>query len=36
MYLVAHPDRARVARIRVVMDFIIEMMTSESQLLHGA
>jgi DNA-binding transcriptional LysR family regulator len=36
MYLVVHPDRARVARVRVVMDFIAEMMAAESQLLHGA
>jgi DNA-binding transcriptional LysR family regulator len=35
MYLVAHPDRARVARVRVVMDFIIEMMTGEAKLLEG-
>ena len=36
MHLVVHPDRARVARVRVVMDFITEIMTAESQLLHGA
>ena len=36
MYLVAHPDRARIARVRVVMDFVAQMMTSEAQLLHGA
>jgi DNA-binding transcriptional LysR family regulator len=35
MYLVVHPDRARVARVRVVMDFIIEMMTGEARLLEG-
>jgi hypothetical protein len=36
MFLVVHPDLARVARVRVVMDFVVEMMTSEARLLEGA
>jgi DNA-binding transcriptional LysR family regulator len=36
MYLVVHPDRARVARVRVVMDFVAEIMSAEAQLLNGA
>jgi DNA-binding transcriptional LysR family regulator len=36
MFLVVHPDMARVARVRVVMDFVVDMMTSEAALLHGA
>jgi hypothetical protein len=27
---------ARVARVRVVMDFVLEMITSEARLLEGA
>jgi DNA-binding transcriptional LysR family regulator len=36
MFLVVHPDMARVARVRVVMDFVVEMMTGEARLLEGA
>jgi len=36
MFLVVHPDLARVARVRVVMDFLIEIMTEEATLLEGA
>lgn len=35
MWLVVHPDLARVARVRVVMDSIIEMMSAEASLLAG-
>jgi DNA-binding transcriptional LysR family regulator len=35
MFLVVHPDLARVARVRVVMDFIVEIMTGEAALLQG-
>jgi DNA-binding transcriptional LysR family regulator len=36
MFLVVHPDLARVARVRVVMDFIVEIITGEAALLQGA
>jgi DNA-binding transcriptional LysR family regulator len=36
MFLVVHPDLARVARVRVVMDFIVEIMTEEATHLRGA
>lgn len=35
VWLVVHPDRARVARVRVVMDFVAGVMTDEAALLHG-
>jgi DNA-binding transcriptional LysR family regulator len=35
MFLVVHPDRATVARVRVVMDYIAEIMAAESKLLEG-
>ena len=33
--LVVHPDLARVTRVRVVMDFLIERMTRDAGVLSG-
>jgi DNA-binding transcriptional LysR family regulator len=35
MWLVVHPDLAKVARVRVVMDCVVEMMAAEAALLSG-
>lgn len=36
IFLVAHPDLARVARVRVVMDFLIDRFSRDAELLSGA
>jgi DNA-binding transcriptional LysR family regulator len=35
IWLVYHPDRAKVARVRAVMDFLVATLASESALLRG-
>jgi len=35
IYLVVHPDLARVARVRAVMDFVIELFTRDAAAWSG-
>ncbi len=35
MWLVFHPDRSRVERVRAVMDFVVDVMTRERDVLRG-
>jgi DNA-binding transcriptional LysR family regulator len=35
MFLVVHPDLARIARVRVVMDFFVERFAAEASILSG-
>jgi DNA-binding transcriptional LysR family regulator len=35
MWMVVHPDRARVARVRVVMDFLVELLTEQAKIFEG-
>lgn len=35
IYLVVHPDLARVARVRAVMDFVVELFTKDATLWSG-
>lgn len=35
IFLVAHPDLARVARVRAVMDFVVELFTRDATLWSG-
>ena len=36
IYLVVHPDLARVARVRAVMDFVVDLFTKDAALWSGA
>jgi len=35
IYLVVHPDLARVARVRAVMDFVVDLFTRDATLWSG-
>jgi DNA-binding transcriptional LysR family regulator len=35
IFLVVHPDLAKVARVRAVMDFVVEMTKREANVLSG-